>query len=66
MSDIQKGFQLLMLYENNQTRITKDLTPLVGLLNEALPIVKKWWPTAGPAINDLLPILEEAAKELKG
>jgi hypothetical protein len=46
-------------------RIEKDLPGIVDFLNEVIPVIQKHWRTVGPEINDLLPIIEQIAKDAK-
>jgi len=43
----------------------KDVAPILAMVTELVPIIKKHWPVVGPAINDLLPVIEVIAKDLQ-
>lgn len=62
--NLEGAGKLTLLYINNDTRIEKDITPIKRFLLRVLPIIREEWPAVGPAVNDLIPILEEAAKDL--
>ena len=47
-------------------RFEKDVPPVYAFVVDVLPVIQKHWPMMGPAINDMLPLIEALLLDWKG